>query len=96
MANLGHDAGGFAAHGLPGTDKLQTLWAGIKNSWAALETKWLDCLKGNLKAVVSTAAMEVCLALGKLRTYWRCSLPQWTFFTGILAGLIIRDLELFS
>lgn len=29
---MGHDAGGFAARGLPGTDKGQTLQAGIDHS----------------------------------------------------------------
>ena len=47
---LGHDAGGFAAHDLAGTDKLQTLQAGIKHSWTALEIKWLDTgLRATLK-----------------------------------------------
>lgn len=38
--------GGFAAQGLPGTDKLQALQAEIKHSWAALENKWLDTALG--------------------------------------------------
>lgn len=56
-------------------------------------THWL---KGDLKAVISTATMELCVPRGKLETYWRYGLPEWTFFTGVLADLIISDLDLSS
>lgn len=43
---MGTDAGGLAAQGLAGTDKLPAPQAEIKHSCAALENKWLDTAFG--------------------------------------------------
>lgn len=58
-----------------------------------MDGHWLE---GDLKAVVITATVEPRLPRGKLQTCWGYGLPQWTFSTGTLAGLIISDLELLS